>query len=59
VWREGTSGDGRSARGEGTQASPARCSSNCRPSEHGRFRPRETLKSLRLAWEGSSSLRGG
>jgi hypothetical protein len=59
VWREGTSGDGQSARGEGTQALPAKCSSKCRPLEHGRLRPRETIKSQRLAWEGLSSLRGG
>jgi hypothetical protein len=42
VWREGTSGDGRSARGEEVHSTSARCSTPCRPAEHARERTTET-----------------
>jgi hypothetical protein len=53
------SGGARSARGEDVQLMPARCSTPCRHSEHGRERTNETKQSRSLAWVVSGKLRGG
>jgi hypothetical protein len=57
--QEGMRGGARSARRRKAECMPARCSTKCRLSEHGRLRPRGRVQKRCRDREGSRRVRGG